>query len=216
MGSKIAEAKIGVQAHQANEVINLGVNIRDNGIYKNTTEYPSPIILQLDFTTVLDLLIKREAATQRGSVQNTTDRDETLELFYGYLDKLCMQTNLLYKGNKSMLQLSGFPTSADPTPASLPTAPSIVRVDRLTATTAKVLININRGPLDKKKERFEYTVYISDDAAGTNMRSVLRLKNSRLLILKNLTLDKAVWISVSKSNTAGESEISSKLKYTAY
>jgi len=215
---KVVIAVLHCTKKQPQDVINRCVNIRDNGMYVNTTEYPAiPIALstynaQIGKCESLQGLVKA-----KGGKTATINRNAAIKVLFGMLSgKNLNYANDLYKDMPEELAKSGYPLSNQPMPKMVPDAPVMDRVEKgAVQNSCKIYLkNVTGGA--QKSGPGTYYVYVSDDDDGTNIKEVLKETSKHKLLLLNLPMNKKMYIGVSKGNTAGESEISPKLKFMLY
>ena len=153
-------------------------------------------------------------AGAKGNTTITNQRNEQALKVMTDLQALLGPVNTVAKGDTGIIALSGFPTSADPTPQSIPSKVVIKRiVDGATTLSAKIYIE------SLKLRNLTYTVRTTTVAgAGVNDPSwkvVLQTTNSHKLIIPNLTHLQEIYIDVSASNAHGTGLTSDPMTFSA-
>jgi len=153
-------------------------------------------------------------ANAKGNTVVTNQRNQQALKVMADLQALLGPVNTVAKGDTGIIALSGFPTSADPTPQSIPAKVVIKRiVDGQTALSAKIYIE------SLKQSHLTYTVRTTTVAgAGVNDPSwkvVLTTTSSRKLIIPNLTHLQDIYVDISASNAHGTGLTSDPMTFSA-
>jgi hypothetical protein len=144
----------------------------------------------------------------KGNSEMMAKRNEQSKLVHGMLKELTPYVNGVAKGVKSIILLSGFPASTEPTPNPAPEAVIIKRiVPGPTANTAKLYVVA-------QKVANSYIVQTSNTLADANsFKTVLVSTSSRKLIISNTVRGQEIFIRVAANNANGDGQWSNITPY---
>jgi hypothetical protein len=172
-----------------------------DGLTENAAEFPDAT----DGVTKLktdQALYAKQIGTAKGNATITKQRNMQADIILADLQALGIVVDEVADGDVGIIALSGFDSSLDPSPKSIPEKVVISRVINGAITqTAKIFIE------STGQTNLVFHVRISTVAnAPVNDPSwvtVLQTTNSRELIIPNLTRGKEVFIQVNAMNAAG-------------
>jgi len=195
-------------------VIDRGLSVSET-MYANPTEYATPPETKVNLDAKITAAANAQALVKDGGKFEKANRDTLVaELFALLENTLLPYVNGLYKGDRSKLMLSGFPVCDDPAPHPVPAAPVIKSIEKGPEPhSAKIYLAKTTGPLNKKRERLNYYVWMSDDGDEEHIRIVLTVTSQRKLIVTGLNRGKEYIFTVSCSNAAGGGELATKVRY---
>jgi hypothetical protein len=198
------------------KVNSLGIRIRDM-LYANTALFTTPPIMLIAFKAQLDKAIAAQAKVDKGSVQDTADRDTQVLLLFQMLNPVLINyVNTLYKGNRTNILASGFSASNEPNPKEVPSIPVIRKMlmTDLADHIAKIYLAPFPKPVNGSRGVVNYILQVAVGAATEeNFKTVLQTTNSRKLLVENLTRGQEVHIRICAWNTRGMSAWSSILDF---
>jgi hypothetical protein len=209
---KIIKAVLNVDPKDAVEVNNLAIKV-GAALAINGASFPG-IATGLTKLNTDQAKLSTLMGTAKG---NKTIKDQRIlqsELVYADLQALAAIVNSVASNNLGLIDLSGFPNSANPTPQPIPNQIVIKRiVDAKTALTAKIYI------LSLKQKRLNYTVRMTTvanaPADDASWKVVLQTTSSRKLIIPNLVRNQDVYFDVNASNARGVGKFSDAMVYSA-
>ena len=141
-------------------------------------------------------------AGAKGNSEVKAQRDSMALVIMEDLQNLLPPVNKVAAGDPAIIAQSGFDSSADPTPSSIPNQVMIKRiVNGKTSQTGKIYID------SMGQSRLTFHIRISTVANAPindpSWTTVMQTTSSRKLIIPNLTRGKEVFVQVNAMNTAG-------------
>ena len=141
-------------------------------------------------------------AGAKGNSQIKAQRDSMAPVIMEDLQELLPPVNKVAAGDPAIIAQSGFDSSADPTPSSIPKQVIIKRIENgETSQTGKIYID------SMGQYNLTFHIRISTVANAPvndpSWTTVVQTTNSRELIIPNLTRGKEVFVQVNAMNTAG-------------
>lgn len=195
-------------------VAKLGLKLLNEGLYKNTTEFPNPKVAKNDFETAVTLLNNLIAAAE-GNTNMLHERNQQSIKAHGMMKENLLYVKPICIGNYELINKSGYDPSFLPVAHGLAPQAVIKKIVKGPGmNTVKVMLMKAAGEEINKKESRIYTVYVFDAQTGALLRVGCSDTNSRKLIVSNVTFMTQLDYAVSIKNAAGENELSSKVKYT--
>ena len=209
---KITKAVILCSARAYVNLNKLALKVK-NAMTLNATTFPGTAALVTQLGTD-QATFAGYIANAKGNTTVKNQRNELAPIILADLQALLVPVNAVAKGNTAIIALSGFPTSADPTPQSIPAQVIIKRiVDGPITLSAKIFIESLKQP------RLTYTVRTTTVAgAGVNDPSwkvVLQTTSMRKLIIPNLTHLQEIYVEVCASNAHGTGLYSDPMAFNA-
>ncbi len=197
-----------------------------NGLYVNTTLFPSPpIALGTPTTAFLGALTKLNnlIATAKGNSNNTGLRDAQSILVHGMMEQLLAYANPICNHIIANIQLSGFDSSNVPQPTVKPLAPIIKKIteDKQEAGYYKATLakpKTGGGPLTEKvaaahQKGTHYTVKSALVATGP-YTILLQDTASTKLVFTGLTPGQKNYIIIYGTNSKGKGPDSKPFPFT--
>jgi len=217
MAKKVYTAIMGFPSWKYEETINLGGSIYNNIYNTYADSFPNPTIEESVFKEQYKICLEAQAkAIFSGSKLEITYRNEQVKIFYYMMsDDLKPYVNRLYKGDKTNLERSAFHISKRPAARSIPCTPSGKRViNGPYPNSVKIMLNKLEWPKGQGREVLFFFVYMTSDPDSTdNLKMVCKTFNSQELIVENVPRGVDMYYYVTAQNTAGESELSQRIKY---
>lgn len=152
--------------------------------------------------------MQAQATILRGYVNAVNDgdhskielRNEASELLYQMLQEELIYVNKIGHNDRGILELSGFPVSAEPAPRHVPSQVIIKRIETgKEPKTAKIFI----VPMDQTLLKYIVQTTTTPEIEAS-WKIVLVESNSHQLIIANLVHGQEIWIRVCASNANGE------------
>jgi hypothetical protein len=209
---RVTKAVMNCKKSSATEVFTRGGEVKA-GMTTNAAMFPGTAAAITTLGTDLTLL-GTYIGTARGNSVIKNLRDVLALKIYAELQALLVPVNIAAAGNVATIGLSGFPSSADVAPQTVPGQIIIKRIVRGTADlSAKIFIE------SLKQSYLTYTVRTTTVAgAGVNDPSwVIALieTNSRKLILTGLVKNQEIYIDIKAKNARGTGIYSDAMSFSA-
>ena len=209
---KTIKAVLNCSPREAEEVNKLAITVEE-ALTLNGASFPG-ILAALTKLGTDQAKLNTLIGTAKGNKTFKDQRDLQSEIVYADLQALAIIVNAVAAGNLGLIDLSGFPSSSDPTPQPIPDKIVIKRIaDAKTALTAKIFI------LGLKQKRLTYTVRMTTVANASpedpSWKVVLQTTSSRKLIIPNLVRNQDVYFDVNASNARGIGKFSDAMVYSA-
>jgi len=212
-------------ASEFHKVNALGLRLISNGIYVNTTLFPTPPIalagatgFQAAVTKLTNLI-----ASAKGNSNNKGLRDAQSELVHGMMEQLLGYANPICNHDVAKIQQSGFDSSNVPQPTVKPLAPVIKKIteDKQEAGYYKATLEKPKtggGALTEKvaaehHKGTRWTVKSSVNAAGP-FNILLEGAASTKLVFTGLTVGQKNYIIIYGVNNKGKGPDSKPYPFT--
>jgi len=191
-------AVMGCTPKQPVKVHTLASRVID-GYSDNPTVFTTPVPELINLTKEKDLL-GLHIAEAKGNHQKKIERDEKcVEVYNLLINEGIPYVNSIANGDQSLINLSGFRASKEPTPRGIPAKVVIKKVtDGKTPQSAKIYLeNMGTG--------LTYKVQTSSvvQGAAPSFVPVMDSTSSKKLVLENLEKGKEILIRIAASNTKG-------------
>ena len=199
---------------QAQRLLNLGM-------YKNTTEFPSPKVAKVVFEEDAGKLhtLVADSVTNKSLIGA---RNEQAGVVFGYL-----QSNLLYakevcNHNGVLIDLSGFDRNYMPEKATPPEAPVVIRVEKVKeAGTYKIflkrknykILTGNDPKTHQRNIKYYIEITLTPDIPASWEQIEEGLASTKLFFTK-VSQGKKNWVRVYGSNSAGKGQPSAPFPFT--
>lgn len=185
---------------QPNKVNDLATKVI-SGLTTNAATFPGTAPAVTTLTTENNKLTPL-IANAPGNRLIKDQRDAQTVKVYNLLTPLVATVTQIAAGKLEIIDLSGFPASAEPTPQPIPDQVVIQRItDGKTQQSAKVYIN----PVGLRN--LIYTIQVTKTSPTSAMDSTwtvaLTTKNSRNIVLENLERGKEIFIQINATNARG-------------
>ncbi len=132
-------AVLHVTARQFTKLANLGNRVILK-LTENVADFPAPAPTVGDLTTETNKLVSLNAQA-KGNTQKKDERDQQALLVYDMLSDSRNYVNGIAKGNKVLVDKSGFDADKEPETQGIPPVPAIRKmVDGAAPNTAKILL----------------------------------------------------------------------------
>lgn len=211
--TELIKAVLHVSKKDFHQINDLATKIVTLGIFVETTLYATPTVTLVDFQHQLSLAIDAVALGDKGI--DLPNRDKQSGLLFKMLKKLINYVNGLYEGDEVNLLKSGFDVNR--TPAAHPVADQLVikRIQKHNeANSVKIMLEAFTGLKLYKKEKRNYKVYVFATAETDVFKIGFSGPDSRKIIVKNVPVMISQWYAITVTNSAGESLMSARVKFT--
>jgi hypothetical protein len=212
--AKVVEPVMHVVANDCENVEKLGTKLINEGLYFNTTEFPTPKIPLSEFKPEV-LLLNDLIASAKGNTALIKQRDDQSVKVHGLMKQDLMYVKPICIGSYALITKSGFDPSI---PASAhPLAPKAVIKKIIKGpgfNTIKVMLVKGSGEEAKKKENRSYIVLVYELNTGKLLRTGCTNTDSRKLLVPDVIPMTTFEYAVVIQNAAGLNEPSAKMKFT--
>lgn len=209
-------AAIHVTARQFGKLSALGNKVITN-LAANAATFPAPDPAIAQLQAVSNTFATQIGQAKTGDHQKVQLRNATAVKFLGMLQTERNYINKIAQGDKSIILLSGFDASAEPTPLGIPDATAIQKItDGPIPLSAKILLARITNPLMANKPKFTYIVQSSTTPLNPDsFKTVLITQNSRNLVIPNMVRLQEIFFRVAAMNSHGQGEWSPPVVFVA-
>jgi len=188
----------------------------------NVATFGTPDPAMPILSAAVGLLNTKITAAKSGDHQKIADMHAQCEIVFAHLNSEKAYVKKVANGSKAIILLSGFDASEVGGPKVIPPKMVIDRIEKgPTENSVKIFLKpISKVtvPTDRSLKSVvtgnEFIVDMSPDYADPNSyKEVLATKNSRKLIVLNVSVDHPQWFKVAARNSRGQGPFSDPVKY---
>ena len=181
----------------------------------NAVKFPSPtstiVILQAEVTLFTNLI----AAAKGGGLEATAARNKEAIKVHGLLQANIPYVNGIARGDKDTILLSGFDSSTEAQPTTIPDAPVIKKIIEgpVHGSLKIMLAKTTTGTHIRKVKRTLIVELTTNGTDPNSFKIVLITGSSKKLIILNMAKGVEVFIKIAAMNVKGTSQYSNTVSY---